>query len=311
MTPPVQHVQLTEVGMRDGFQMESHILPTSAKVAVGEALLRAGVSRLEATSFVSPRAVPQLADAAIVVAALKGRGAKIAALVPNRRGALRAAEADVDEMVVFISASESHNRANVNRSIEDSLTALTEVAAVSNERGVVLCGAVATAFGCPFEGEVSPSAVLRVLERYAKLGVRGVSLGDTTGMATPPTIERLLAAIQRELPELQLSLHFHNTRGLGLVNVMTGLQLGISRYESSIGGLGGCPFALGATGNVCSEDLVYMLDELGIATGIELESLCTVASEVEALFGRSLPGQVMKAGPRLRPRHANVAPKCA
>jgi hydroxymethylglutaryl-CoA lyase len=298
MTLPVT-VELTEVGMRDGFQMELRILPTEAKVAVGNALLRAGVKRLEATSFVSSRAVPQLADAEELVARLRGRGASIAALAPNRRGAIRAADAQVDEIVVFVSASESHNQANVNRTIENSLEGVTEIADVAAERSVALSGSVATAFGCPFEGDVPPAAILRVLERYAEVGIRDVVLGDTTGMATPPLIERVLEAVRRELPQLEVSLHFHNTRGLGLVNVMTGLQLGVTRYESSLGGLGGCPFAPGATGNVCSEDLVYMLDEMGISSGIDIEILCDTARMVEALFGRQLPGQVMKAGRRV------------
>jgi hydroxymethylglutaryl-CoA lyase len=312
MRPLVARVELTEVGMRDGFQMEPRILPTEAKVAVGQALLRAGVRRLEATSFVSSRAVPQLADAAEVVARLKGRGAKIAALAPNRRGAVRAAEAQVDQIVVFVSASEAHNRSNVKRAIADSLVDVSEVADIASEHDITLCGSVATAFGCPFEGEVPPSAVLRVLQRYAALGISDVVLGDTTGMATPPSIERLLEVVRRELPQLDISLHFHNTRGLGLGNVMTGLQLGVIRYEASIGGLGGCPFATGATGNVCSEDLVYMLDELGIASGIDLHELSEAARMVEGLFGRELPGQVMKAGPRLqRKTSPNVAADAA
>lgn len=303
MSLPVARVELTEVGMRDGFQMESRTLPTDVKVAVGESLLRAGVKRLEATSFVS-RAVPQLADAADVVRRLKGRGATIAALAPNRRGAIRAADAKVDEIVVFVSASETHNLINVRRPIEASLAGLVEIADIASHNGIALCGSVSTAFGCPFEGEVPPQAVLRILQRYAAVGIRNIALGDTTGMATPPLIERLCEAVRRALPQLEIALHFHNTRGLGLVNVMTGLQLGVARYESSIAGLGGCPFATGATGNVCSEDLVYLLDEIGVASGIDVAALSETARMVETLFGRTLPGQVMKAGPRLR-RHTS------
>jgi hydroxymethylglutaryl-CoA lyase len=299
MTLPVARVELTEVGMRDGFQMEDRILPTDVKVAVGESLLRAGVKRLEATSFVS-HAVPQLADAAEVVGRLKGRGARIAALAPNRRGAIRAAEAQADEIVVFVSASETHNLANIRRPIDASLAGLIEIADIASANGVALAGSVATAFGCPFEGDVAPQAVLRILQRYAALGIRNIALGDTTGMATPPLIERLCEAIRRELPQLQISLHFHNTRGLGLVNVMAGLELGVARYESSIAGMGGCPFAAGATGNVCTEDLVYLLDEIGIASGIDLQALLETARMVQTLIGRTLPGQVMKAGPRLQ-----------
>ena len=295
-------VLLTEVGLRDGFQMADRFVPTDLKVGLGESLIAAGLRRLEVTSFVSPRAVPQLADAQEVVARLKTKGARLAALAPNPRGAERAVAAGVDEIVVFVSASETHNFQNVNRTIAASLTGIAEMHSIGRSAGVPLCGAVATAFGCPFEGDVSVEAPLKIIRRYVELGILDISLGDTTGMATPPLIERLCRAIQRELPEVRLALHFHNTRGIGLVNVLTGLNLGVARFESSIAGLGGCPFAPGATGNVCSEDLVYLLQELDIATGIDLESLIAIARRVEAFFARSLPGQVMKAGPRLQRR---------
>jgi hydroxymethylglutaryl-CoA lyase len=298
---PVTRVQITEVGMRDGFQMEPRALSLEQKVQVGRRLIAAGIKRLEATSFVSPSAVPQLADAAELIGSLKGEGAVLAALVPNRRGAIRAAQAGVDEMICFVSASEAHNRANINRPIEHSLGTLTEIADIADHAGIPLCGSVATSFGCPFEGDVSPAAVLRVLRAFHSVGIRDVSLGDTTGMATPPIVEALCIAIAETLPDLRVALHFHNTRGLGLVNVRTGLDLGITRFESSIGGLGGCPFAVGTTGNVCSEDLVYMLNELGIESGIDLGALIDVARLVEEMFGRALPGQVMRAGPRLKP----------
>lgn len=303
--PLPRSVKVTEVGMRDGFQMESRVLPTETKIAIGRALIAAGVRRLEATSFVSPRVLPQLADAAEVVGALKGQGASIAALVPNPRGALRAADAGVDQMVIFVSTSEAHNQANVNAPIARSLDGLRGVAEVANAHEIALHGAVATSFGCPLQGDVDPAEVLRVVERFADFGITDVVFGDTTGMATPPIIERLVRAVRDELPQMSISLHFHNTRGLGLVNVMAGLQLGITRFESSFGGLGGCPFAIGATGNICTEDLVNMLNELEIDTGIDLEAICAVARDVQALFGRELPGQVMKAGPRLKP--ANCA----
>lgn len=294
---------VTEVGTRDGFQMEAAFIPTATKIEVINALIAAGVRRIEATSFVSPRAVPQLADAAEVVAGIARKpGPRIACLVPNAKGAVRAAAARVDEMVTFVSASESHNRANVNRSIEDSLAGFREVAEVAQRTGIAVHGAIAVAFGCPFEGDVPPARVVGMIGRMAELGIRAVSLGDTTGMATPPIVSRLCAAIRAAQPEIELTLHFHNTRGIGLVNVMAGLELGIRRYESSIGGLGGCPFAAGATGNICTEDLVYLLHELGIETGIDLAALIEVSTRVERVIGRALPGQVMKAGPRLR-RH--------
>jgi hydroxymethylglutaryl-CoA lyase len=257
------------------------------------------VRRLEATSFVSPTAVPQLADAADLVARLKGRGAALSALVPNVNGARRAAAAAVDRMTVFASASETHNVKNVRRTVAESLAGFTEIGVIAAAAGISLSAGVATSFGCPFEGEVPPDAVLRVVDACLEAGADEISLGDTTGMATPRIVESLLRALRGRHPRTPFALHFHNTRGIGLVNVMVGLELGIDRFESSIGGLGGCPFAVGATGNVCSEDLIYLLDEMGIASGVDLRKLIAVAHSVQSEFARELPGQLMKSGPRL------------
>lgn len=299
--PADRRVTVTEVGTRDGFQAERAFIPTAAKAAVVEALFDAGVRSIEATSFVSPRAVPQLADAADLLALVRRPpGARIAALVPNARGAERAAAAGVDMMVCFVSASQSHCRANLNKPVEQALADFREFAPIAARFGVPVRGAVAVAFGCPFEGDVPPDALLRVIEVYREHGVRHVTLGDTTGMATPPVVERAVRAIADRFPDVAIALHFHNTRGIGLANVMAGLALGVREFESSIGGLGGCPFAPGATGNVCTEDLVYLLHECGFETGIDLERLAEVARQVEALLGRTLPGQVMRAGPRLK-----------
>ena len=297
---PRPRVAVTEVGTRDGFQSEAVFIPTADKAGVIDALIGAGVTHVEATSFVSPRAVPQLADAHEVLARVARRAdAHLSALVPNPRGAERALGAGVDEMVSFVSASETHNRANLNAPIADSLANVAEVAAIARGH-VPLRGAIACAFGCPFEGEVPVDAALRVVDAYAALGIDRLTLGDTTGMATPPTVARLVQAIGGRFPQMRVALHFHNTRGIGLANVMVGLDLGIREFESSIGGLGGCPFAPGATGNVCTEDLVYLLEESGFDTGVDLDALIAVAQRVEAIVGRTLPGQVMKAGPRLR-----------
>jgi hydroxymethylglutaryl-CoA lyase len=299
--PERPRVAVTEVGTRDGFQAETAFIPTQTKAEVIDALIAARVRSIEATSFVSPRAVPQLADAHELLAALTRRAeAHIAALVPNARGAERALGAGVDEIVCFVSASESHNQKNLNASIAQSLSHVAEVAGVAAGHPVALRGAVACAFGCPFEGEVPVDAVLRVVDAYASLGVRLLTLGDTTGMATPPTVTRAVRAIRERFPSIEVALHFHNTRGVGLANVIVGLELGVRQFESSIGGLGGCPFAPGATGNVCTEDLVYLLEESGFDTGIDLEALIAVARRVESIVGRTLPGQVMRAGPRLR-----------
>jgi hydroxymethylglutaryl-CoA lyase len=293
-------VAVTEVGTRDGFQSEAAFIPTADKAGVIDALIGAGVTHVEATSFVSPRAVPQLADAHEVLARVARRAdAHLSALVPNPRGAERALGAGVDEMVSFVSASETHNRANLNAPIADSLANVAQVAAIARGH-VPLRGAIACAFGCPFEGEVPVDAALRVVDAYAALGIDRLTLGDTTGMATPPTVARLVQAIGGRFPQMRVALHFHNTRGIGLANVMVGLDLGVREFESSIGGLGGCPFAPGATGNVCTEDLVYLLEESGFDTGVDLDALIAVAQRVEAIVGRTLPGQVMKAGPRLR-----------
>lgn len=292
-------VQVTEVGTRDGFQAESRFIPTGAKIRIVNELVGAGVSRLEYSSFVSPRAVPQLADSVEVLRGVD-RGATMMGLIANAKGARRGVDAGVDELVVVISASESHNRKNVNRSVDASLDGFEEVAEIAGEANVPVHGAIATAFGCPFEGDVPFERIGYIAERFEKLGFHGVGLGDTTGMATPPLVTGLCRYLRDRFPGLPVSLHFHNTRGIGLCNVMAGLEEGIDRFESSIGGLGGCPFAPGATGNICTEDLVNLLHEMGIETGIDLDRLCEVARSVEEEVGHVLPGQVMKAGPRLR-----------
>ncbi len=301
-------VTVTEVGPRDGFQIEHDFIPTATKIALIDQLIEAGVPRVEFSSFVSPRAVPQLADAAEVLAGIDRRGAVMIALVPNAKGAARAVEAGADELCVFVSASESHNRKNVNRTVDESLAGFEDVMRIAGPAGVPVHGAIATAFGCPFEGDVPVEQVGRIAKRFAELGMNGVGLGDTTGMATPPLVTERCRYLADHVPDLPVTLHFHNTRGIGLVNVMAGLDEGIAHYESSFAGLGGCPFAPGASGNICTEDLVNLLHELGIETGIDLEKLCGVARQVEDVIGRPLPGQVMRAGPRLHLRsEAEVA----
>lgn len=294
-------VLVTEVGTRDGFQVEANFIATGDKAAVLNALIDAGVKSFEATSFVSPRAIPQLADASQLMDLLQRKpGVRLSALVPNARGAERAAAAKVDMMICFVSASESHCQANLNKSIDKALADFSEFAPIAAQFNIPVRGAIAVAFGCPFEGDVPVDSLLRIAGAYRERGVRHLTLGDTTGMATPPVVERAVQALRAHFPDMSIALHFHNTRGVGLANVMVGLQLGIREFESSIAGLGGCPFAPGASGNICTEDLVYLLHESGYETGIDLEQLCAVARHVETLLGRGLPGQVMKAGPRLR-----------
>lgn len=296
----VRKVEVTEVGPRDGLQAEKRMIPAAEKIALINRLIDAGVPRIEATSFVSPKAVPQLADAAEVMAGIdRTKGTIIATLVPNARGAIRAAECEVDEMVVFVSASESHNKKNVNRSVEESLKGFEEVAKIAGDAKIPVHGAIATSFGCPFEGNVAPERLGMIAKRFQDMGFEGMTFGDTTGMATPPTVRAGIAAVRDAAPKLTMGLHFHNTRGIGLANVMVGLDEGIDKYESSFGGTGGCPFAPGATGNICTEDLIYLLHEMGIETGIDLRKLMAIGCDVETVVGHPLPGQVMKAGQRL------------
>jgi hydroxymethylglutaryl-CoA lyase len=297
MSQPKQ-VEITEVGTRDGFQAESKFIPTQTKIDVINRLMDAGVPRIEYSSFVSPRAVPQLADTVEVLEGVERGRATLVALIANAKGAERAAAAKCDEIVMVLSASESHNIKNVNRSVDESLAGMDDVMRHAGSAGIPAHGAIATAFGCPFEGDVPTEQVVRIAKYLHGAGFAGISLGDTTGMATPPLVHKTVQALAQALPGFSVALHFHNTRGIGLCNVMAGLQEGITKYESSIGGLGGCPFAPGATGNICTEDLVFLLHEMGVATGIDLDMLCAIARQVEGTVGKTLPGQLMKAGDR-------------
>lgn len=299
--PPGSAITVCEVGPRDGFQNEKTLIPTARKIEIVNAMFAAGARHIQVTSFVSPRAVPQLADAAEVVAGInRPEGSFVSALVPNLKGAERAAAAQVDGVHTVVSASETHNLKNVNRSVAQSLKDFEEVAALMHREGITIEGGMATAFGCPFEGIVPPEQVARIAKRYQQLGATRVSLGDTTGMATPSTVKAALQAIRAEAPGIDVCLHFHNTRGVGLACVMTGLAEGVSYFDASIGGLGGCPFAAGATGNICTEDLVYLLEESGFTSGIDLTAITKVAEMTQSTIGRELPGQILKAGPRLR-----------
>ncbi len=296
----MERVEFVEVGPRDGFQIEKSPMATADKIGIIDALVVAGIRTVEVAAFVSPRAVPQMADAGAIVAGIdRSLGAIFRALVPNRYGALAAVDAGIDELVAFLSASESHNAANLNCSINESLERIEQVCDVALHAGVGLHGGISTAFGCPFEGDIDPGAVVEIARAMSSLGICHLTLGDTTGMATPPIVIELVRVFQDALPEMALTLHFHNTRGLGLVNVLAGLNEGIRSFEGSVGGLGGCPFAPQASGNIASEDAVNLFHELGYETGIDLAELCGVAHRVETMVGRKLEGQVMKAGPRL------------
>ena len=296
----IKNVKVTEVGPRDGFQSEKTVLKTEDKINIINDLIVAGFPRIEVSSFVSPKAIPQLADAEMILNGVKrSPNTTLAALVPNARGALRAVEAKIDEIVVFLSASESHNKKNVNRSVNESLAGFKEIADIAGKNNIPIQGDIATAFGCPFEGNISTKSLADISKEYKSMGFKGITLGDTTGMATPPVVADAIKAIRDKVPDLGITLHFHNTRVVGLANVMSGLYQGIRDYESCFGGMGGCPFAPNATGNICSEDLIYLLHEMGIETGIDLDKLILIAQKVEGLVGHKLPGQVMRAGHRL------------
>ena len=305
-------VTVREVGTRDGLQIEPGFVATEQKLAVLDALVDAGLRHLQVTSFVSPKAVPQLADAEAVVAGVRRKaGTHLCALVPNARGAERAAATPVDAIEAVVSSSETHNRKNLNRSIARSIEVADAIARIAREHGQAFEVGFATAFGCPFEGEVDPAWVGELAGRVAELGATHTGLGDTTGMAVPPTVRAAVRAVRAAAPGVSLGLHFHNTRGVGLACVMVGLEEGVTYYDASVGGLGGCPFAPGATGNICTEDLVYLLEESGYRTGIDLDRLILAAERMQETLGRELPGQVMKAGPRLPRYGEGAAPTAA
>ncbi len=299
-------LSLREVGPRDGLQNEAPV-PTESKVALVDALSRTGVGRIEAVSFVHPAAVPAMADAEQVWERIaRPAGVRFSALVPNLRGAQRALAAGLRELEVVVSASDTHNRRNVNRSTEQSLDDIAALVPVAHEAGATVQVVVSTAFGCPYEGDVPVPRVLQVAQRALADGADGLSYGDTTGMATPSRVTALVGETRLRLPDAPLNLHFHNTRGTGLANVLAALQLGVDDFDASVGGLGGCPYAPGATGNVCTEDLVHMVEDMGVDTGVDLEALLEAAREAERLVGRTLPSQVLRAGPRTHRAPAGV-----
>jgi hydroxymethylglutaryl-CoA lyase len=296
-----ERVTICEVGTRDGFQIEPDFIPTEQKVEIVNVLSEAGVPRIEVTSFVHPKAVPQLRDAEAVMASIRRRpGTRYAALVPNDKGASRAVDAGVDVIHTVVSASESHNLANVNMTIAESIDKLGAVARIAHRAGVrVQCG-ISTSFGCPFEGEVPLEQLERVVTRLVDLGARGIGLADTTGMANPRQVATVLERLMPRFPGVEWTLHTHDTRAMAIPNALAALACGVTNLDASIGGLGGCPFAPGASGNVCTEDLVHCLHAMGVATGIDLDRLVAVARRVEQIVGRALPGQIIKAGPSTR-----------
>ena len=293
-------VRIREVGPRDGFQNEPEVIPTSDKVRLIDMLAGTGLPRLEVTSFVRPDVIPQLADAAEVLAAVtRPADVSYSVLIPNERGLERALEQRdrFDEINVFLSATESHNKRNKNRTIAESLDDLGRTVARARGEGLRCEGVISVVFGCPYEGEVAPDRVLEIADALAEMGCEEVSFGDTTGMANPRQVGQLFASATERLDGVELTAHFHNTRGQGLANVLAALEQGVSSFESAFGELGGSPLTPGATGNISTEDLVSMLHEMGVETGVDLERLLGASRAAEELLGRPLGAHVLRAGP--------------
>lgn len=296
---------VNDVAVRDGFQIEKAFVPTATKVELINQLARTGLHKIEVTSFVSPKAVPALADCNEVLAGIdRVPGVVYVALVPNIRGVQNAAATarKPDEVNGVVSASETHNRANINRTHAQSLAELPTMVKVAHDAGMKITMSLSTTFGCPFEGHVHEDVVFEFVGRFRELGFDGISLADTTGMANPRQVGELTAKVLERFPapnETYYTLHFHNTRGMGLANVITGIEAGVRSFDGSVSGLGGCPFAPGATGNICTEDLVNMLEDMGHDTRIDLAKLLAVARRIPLVVGHDVPGQVMKAGQTL------------
>jgi hydroxymethylglutaryl-CoA lyase len=293
-------ISLREVGPRDGLQNEDPV-PTEAKVGLINTLAQTGISRIEAVSYVKPAAIPQMADADQVWQGItRAPTVRYSALAPNLRGARRALDAGFTEVEVVVSASDTHNRRNVNRSTAESLDDIAVIIDEAHRRGATCQVVVATAWGCPYQGDVPADRVLSVAGRAVADGADAISFGDTTGMATPRRVTELVGGFRARHPEVPLNLHFHNTRGTGLANVLAALELGVDDFDASVGGLGGCPYAPGASGNIATEELVHMVEDMGVATGVDLAAMIGAAEEAERIVGRQLPSQVLRAGPRTR-----------
>ena len=285
-----------DVVARDGFQIEPNFIPTDDKVTLIDALSQCGFAKIEVTSFTSPKAIPMLRDAEEVMRRIQRvQGVEYTVLVPNLRGAERAFESRADEFNLVMSTSETHNRANLRMDREKSVAALAEVIRFVDGRTPINVS-LSTAFGCPMEGDVPQSVVEQYVQHFADLGVRGVSICDTTGMAHPAQVSKMAEDLLRKFDSVQLTFHFHNTRGMGLANILAAVQSGITRFDGSLGGLGGCPYAPGASGNISSEDAIHMLDAMGYETGIDLDALLTIAKQLPQIVGHGVPGQVVKAG---------------
>jgi len=291
-----QKVILTEVGPRDGLQNEKEIIATEDKISFIEALAEAGFTRIEITSFVSPKWIPQMADAAQIYRKVSKKiGVKYIALVPNEKGLQQALANGVDAIAVFTAASETFNKKNINQTIEESLQQISSIVSKAKSQQIWVRGYISTCFACPYQGPISPASVLDISKHLLGCGVDELSIGDTIGVATPVQVEKLMNLLLQACSPEQIALHFHDTRGTALANVLIGLQMGILKFDCSAGGLGGCPYAPGASGNLASEDLIYMLQEMGIDTGIDLERLMQASQKISARLGKNLPSKYLQA----------------
>jgi hydroxymethylglutaryl-CoA lyase len=292
-----KRVFINDVAVRDGFQSEPEFVPTADKIRLIDRLSATGLARIEVTSFVSPKAIPNLRDAQEVMQGIVRNPAVIyAALVPNERGAQRALECQVDEINLVMSVGETHNIANMHMTHEQSLTQFRRVMALLEGTSMRVNGTVATAFGCPFDGPQPVQKVMDVVAQYLDIGMHSITLADTTGMASPRQVGELCRVFFDRYGDVPLTLHFHNTRGMGLANVVAGLDAGANSFDASLGGIGGCPFAPGATGNICTEDLVHMLHACGVDTGVDLDLLLAIARDLPSIVGHDVPGQLIRAG---------------
>jgi len=292
----IRQVQIVEVGPRDGLQNEAAFVPTSEKIAFVNRLADAGHTTIEVSAFVSPKWVPQMADAAEVFAGIARRpGVRYTALVPNAQGLSRAREARVDEVAVFPAASETFSKRNINQTVEEAMAAATRICDEARAAGLRVRAYLSTSFGCPFEGAVAPARVAELTARLIESGAYEVALSDTIGIAHPRQVADVLNEVTKRVSSANLALHFHDTRGTALVNVYAGLEAGVSTFDASAGGLGGCPYSPGSTGNLATEDLVYLLDGLGIATGTRLEAIAAASRAIEPLVGHPLPSRVFRA----------------
>ena len=292
-----KRLYIQEVVTRDGFQAESSFIPTEQKIALINRLSHAGYAKIEVSSFTSPKAIPMLADAEAVLKGIERvPGVEYTVLIPNLKGAERAISVGVDEFNLVMSVSEAHNRANLKMAREDSFATLSSVIDLAHANKIPTNISLSTSFGCPMSGITSLDDLMYWIDRFAAVGVRGVTICDTTGMANPAQVQKVCEVAQSKYPDLQWTLHFHNTRGMGLANALAAVNSGIDRFDSSLGGLGGCPYAPGATGNICTEEMVHMFDLMGFDTQIDIDALLACSKDLQSLIGRTLPSQLLMAG---------------